>query len=80
MFRIRLVGEGPKGTLTALVRGKRDPGYGATSRMLAEAALGLVLDRDELPARYGVLTPASAMGDVLIARLANADVTFEITD
>jgi short subunit dehydrogenase-like uncharacterized protein len=33
-----------------------------------------VRDRDKLPDRRGVLTPASAMGDVLLKRLAAAGV------
>ena len=59
---------------------KRDPGYGATARMLTESALSLALERDALPKRFGVLTPASAMGDVLVSRLARADVTFTVLD
>ncbi|MFT4201918.1 saccharopine dehydrogenase family protein [Gordonia sp. (in: high G+C Gram-positive bacteria)] len=46
-----------------------DPGYKATAVMLGESALALALDRDKLPDRSGVLTPAVAMGDVLVDRL-----------
>jgi short subunit dehydrogenase-like uncharacterized protein len=49
-----------------------DPGYAATSVMLGETALCLVLDRDRLPARAGVLTPATAMGEALTSRLRSA--------
>ena len=52
-----------------------DPGYAATAVLLGESALALVRDRDQLPDRRGVLTPASAMGDVLLKRLAAAGVT-----
>ncbi len=52
-----------------------DPGYAATAVLLGESALALVCDRDRLPDRHGVLTPASAMGDVLLKRLATAGVT-----
>ena len=79
-FRIRLRGTSPTGALTAVVHGKRDPGYGATARMLAESALCLAKDEDTLPNRFGVLTPASAMGDALIERLKHADITFSIVD
>jgi saccharopine dehydrogenase (NAD+, L-lysine-forming) len=51
-----------------------DPGYVATSVLLGESALALALDRDLLPDRRGVLTPAAAMGDVLLTRLAAAGV------
>jgi short subunit dehydrogenase-like uncharacterized protein len=54
-----------------------DPGYSATAVLAGESALALVLDRDRLPDRHGVLTPASAMGDVLLDRLPAAGVTFE---
>ncbi len=50
-----------------------DPGYQATSVMLAESALALALNGDRLPGHVGVLTPATAMGDVLIERLQKAD-------
>ena len=52
-----------------------DPGYAATSVMLGESALCLALDRDRLPARAGVLTPAAAMGTVLADRLRSAGHT-----
>ena len=79
-FRIRLVGKKGDQRMDVRVQGKRDPGYGATARMLTEAALSLALERDALPKRFGVLTPASAMGDVLVSRLARADVTFTVLD
>ena len=47
-----------------------DPGYAATAVLLGESALTLARDRDRLPDRCGVLTPVSAMGDVLLNRLA----------
>jgi len=52
-----------------------DPGYAATSVMLGESALCLALDRERLPARAGVLTPATAMGDALAERLRAAGQT-----
>ncbi|MDL9936056.1 saccharopine dehydrogenase NADP-binding domain-containing protein [Gordonia sp. ABSL1-1] len=57
-----------------------DPGYKATAVMLAESALTLALERDRLPARSGVLTPAAAMGDALIDRLSNAGFVIEATE
>ena len=55
-----------------------DPGYGETSKMIAESALALARDRDALPRRYGVLTPAVAMGDVLLERLQRAGIAFKV--
>jgi len=54
-----------------------DPGYKATSVMLGECALALALDRDKLPELYGVLTPAAAMGDALLARFPAAGIALE---
>jgi short subunit dehydrogenase-like uncharacterized protein len=54
-----------------------DPGYKATSVLLGESGLALALDRDKLSDLRGVLTPASAMGDALLARLPGAGVTVE---
>lgn len=61
---------------TAAARG--DPGYAATSVMLGESALSLVVDRDRLPGGGGVLTPATALGDVLVQRLRAAGHTYSV--
>lgn len=58
---------------------KGDPGYKATAVLLGESALGLAFDRDRLSDLRGVLTPAAAMGDVLLDRLPVADVSLETT-
>jgi short subunit dehydrogenase-like uncharacterized protein len=55
-----------------------DPGYAATAVMLGESALCLALDRDRLPDRAGVLTPATAMGTVLADRLRAAGQTLAV--
>jgi short subunit dehydrogenase-like uncharacterized protein len=61
------------------ITGDRDPGYGSTSKMLAESAVCLALD--ELDSAGGVLTPAAAMAAPLLQRLqANAGLSFEIRD
>jgi len=54
-----------------------DPGYKATSVMLGECALALAFDRDKLSDLHGVLTPAAAMGDALLARFPAAGITLE---
>ncbi|KAK4054864.1 hypothetical protein OIV83_000788 [Microbotryomycetes sp. JL201] len=54
------------------MKGKGDPGYAATSKMIAECALAFVQDFDRLPPaahRGGFLTPATAFGPVLVERL-----------
>ncbi|MBO6795928.1 saccharopine dehydrogenase NADP-binding domain-containing protein [Maricaulis sp.] len=55
--------------LTAGVSGDKDPGYGSTSKMIAEAALCLVQNVDRSQTSGGVYTPAPAMGEALIERL-----------
>jgi len=56
---------------------KGDPGYKATSVLLGESGLTLALDRDRLSDLRGVLTPAAAMGDALMARFPGAGVLLE---
>ena len=59
------------------VRGDRDPGYGSTSKMIAECAICLLRDAPEVAG--GIWTPGAAMGDHLIKRLAeNAGLTFQV--
>ena len=61
----------------AAVTGDMDPGYGSTSKMIAESAICLVKECPDLAG--GIYTPAPAMGEKLITRLqANAGLTFEI--
>jgi short subunit dehydrogenase-like uncharacterized protein len=74
-FKVRMAGEGGGKRVVAEVTGG-DPGYGETSKMLAESALCLA--HDELPERSGQLTPAVAMGEALIDRLQRAGIGFEL--
>jgi short subunit dehydrogenase-like uncharacterized protein len=65
--------------LRAQVTGDRDPGYGSTSKMIAESALCLLNDVDRSMTAGGVWTPGAAMGLALVRRLrANAGLGFEI--
>jgi short subunit dehydrogenase-like uncharacterized protein len=69
-FRIEVVARTSTGArFTATVAAKGDPGYTATAVMQGESALCLLLDRDLLPDRAGVLTPATALGLPLADRL-----------
>jgi short subunit dehydrogenase-like uncharacterized protein len=76
-FRVRLIGQGGGKRVVTEVSGG-DPGYGETSKMLAESALCLA--HDELPRRAGQLTPAVAMGDSLIKRLQAAGINFTVVE
>lgn len=74
-FKVRFHGEGGGKSVNTEVSGG-DPGYGETSKMLAESALCLAFD--ELPKRSGQLTPAAAMGDSLMARLQKQGIKFAV--
>ena len=78
-FRIDVVGRTATGArYVCHVSAPGDPGYAATSVMLGESALCLALDRERLPERAGVLTPASAMGDLLVDRLRAAGHSYDV--
>src|SRR5262249_8266094 len=55
-----------------------DPGYKATAVMVGESALSLALDEERLAPASGVLTPATALGDVLAERLRAAGHKYEL--
>lgn len=60
------------------VTGDRDPGYGSTAKMLAQAAACLAQDVPE-DTKGGFWTPASLLGDKLIERLRkHAGLTFDL--
>ena len=70
---------GNQQSIKVKVTGDRDPGYGSTAKMIAEAAVCLA--KDPLTGQGGVLTPSVAMGERLIERLIeNAGLTFEVID
>jgi short subunit dehydrogenase-like uncharacterized protein len=77
-YDVMFVGSNDSGyTAVAGVRGDKDPGYGSTSKMIAESAVCLL--KDAGAAGGGISTPAAAMGSPLIERLqANAGLTFRI--
>jgi short subunit dehydrogenase-like uncharacterized protein len=78
-FDIRFSGTTASGErITTKVTGDRDPGYGATARMLGEAAVAFLdLGHDEVGG--GFWTPATAFGDRLVERLeAHAGMRFEV--
>jgi len=64
-------------TIKASVSGDMDPGYGSTSKMIAESAVCLVKDCEDLAG--GIYTPAASMGKKLIKRLeSKAGLTFKV--
>jgi len=76
-FKVKFVGEGGGRRVVTEVSGG-DPGYGETSKMLAESALCLAFD--DLPETSGQVTTAAAMGDALLARLQRAGISFRVLE
>ncbi|MEA2296657.1 MAG: hypothetical protein QOE86_4296 [Solirubrobacteraceae bacterium] len=74
-FKVRFAGEGGGKRVVCEVAGG-DPGYGETSKMLAEAALALALD--DLPESAGQVTTAQAMGEALTRRLQRQGIGFSV--
>ena len=76
-YDVIFVGTATNGeTLSVSVKGDKDPGYGSTSKMIAESALCLCKD---VSLDGGFFTPAAALGNELIKRLeAKAGLTFAI--
>jgi len=72
-FEIEVTAKASAKTVRTRISGQGDPGYGATSKMLAELGLCLALDdhSDSLH-RAGVLTPSTGLGHALILRLSQA--------
>ena len=81
-FDIRFFGyTASNDSISTKVTGDRDPGYGSTSRMLAQSALCLAQDISHKDIKGGFWTPASAMGDKLIARLKeHSGLSFEVVE
>lgn len=83
-FRCEMIATGERGTrLRGVIAGRGDPGNRATTVFVCESALALARDAKRLPggARFGgVLTPATAFGAVLAARLRAAGMTIEPFD
>lgn len=75
-YDVLFVGEYPDGKRAFYsVKGDRDPGYGSTSKMIAETALCLA----ETEGEGGVTTPGAALGERLVARLqAHAGLSFAV--
>jgi short subunit dehydrogenase-like uncharacterized protein len=78
LYDLLFVGLGDGGRqIRVAVRGDRDPGYGSTSKMIAECAVCLRCEAPDLPG--GIWTPGAAMRSRLIKRLVDhAGLTFEV--
>ncbi len=79
-YELLFIGQTADGhSLRAVVKGDRDPGYGSTSKLIAESALCLIQEVDRSATPGGVWTPGAAMGLAAAWRLqARAGLSFEI--
>jgi short subunit dehydrogenase-like uncharacterized protein len=81
-FTLRVLGRGTTSAgpfvVESQVSADRDPGYGATARMLSEAAMCLVRDEIDSPLSGGILTPASGIGEPLADRLRQTEMVVHV--
>ena len=77
-YHIQFDGETNNGkSMSVKLMADGDPGYGSTSKMLAESAVCLALD--SLTTSGGFWTPASALGDAYLKRLqGKAGLSFQL--
>ena len=77
-YDVLFVAEYPDGRTARLsVKGDRDPGYGSTSKMISETAIGLCNSAGP----GGVTTPGAALGEDLVTRLQDyAGLTFAVEE
>lgn len=77
-YDVLFVGEWPDGRrLRYGVKGKYDPGYGSTSRMLAETGIALL----SCKADGAIATPGALLGEDLVQRLqAEAEISFGVEE
>ena len=77
-YDVLFIGEWPDGrTLHYGVKGRYDPGYGSTSRMIAETGIGL----RHSDAAGGIGTPGALLGAALVKRLRDhAEIRFAVED
>jgi short subunit dehydrogenase-like uncharacterized protein len=75
-YDVLFIAEYPDGRTARLsVKGDRDPGYGSTSKMISETAIGLCNSNGP----GGVTTPGAALGEDLVTRLQDyAGLTFAV--
>ena len=77
-YDVLFIGEWPDGkTIRYGVKGRYDPGYGSTSRMIAETGIALLACKAE----GGISLPGALLGEALVKRLQDhAEITFGVED
>ena len=82
-FNITLIGKGEKRDgssfkIKGTIYGDKDPGYAGTARMLGESAVCLAKNKKDLPENFGILTPASGIGNILMNKLIDKGMKLEV--
>ena len=77
-YDVLFIGEWPDGkTIRYGVKGRYDPGYGSTSRMIAETGIALL----SCKADGAISTPGALLGEALVKRLQDhAEITFAVEE
>jgi short subunit dehydrogenase-like uncharacterized protein len=77
-YDVLFIGEWPDGkTIRYGVKGRYDPGYGSTSRMIAETGIALL----DCQTEGGISLPGALLGEALVKRLQDhAEITFAAED
>ena len=77
-YDVLFIGEWADGkTIRYGVKGRYDPGYGSTSRMIAETGIALL----DCKAEGGVSLPGALLGEALVKRLQDhAEITFAVEE
>lgn len=77
-YDVLFIAEYPDGRTARLsVKGDKDPGYGSTSKMIAETAIALFESKGD----GGITTPGAALGEMLVNRLqAYAGLSFKMEE
>ena len=75
-YDVLFIGEYPDGKVLHYgVKGRYDPGYGSTSRMIAETGIALL----DCQADGGISTPGALLGEALVDRLVeHAEISFAV--
>lgn len=79
-YDVLFIGSNESGDVIKVgVKGDKDPGYGSTSKMIAESAVCLLKNPEA--ASGGIWTPGAAIGSLLTARLQeNAGLSFAVEE
>jgi short subunit dehydrogenase-like uncharacterized protein len=68
-FSLEIAGRTENGRVVRYRVHGREPGYTETAMMVSECALALAYDREKMLFQGGVLTPASAFGELIVERI-----------